>query len=274
MSINLSARQRARFRSDLLSHRETFTLNDADYADQVLKVSLNTYKKCIQPAANGPLALKRQTWLGIFANTPLDPKTYGLAVGVPTCDSPFGGYSVEDFRHLCARFHIYRRSFLTARQITCGVLEIRPSDVHDCLAFSEIHSYVSEAATRQELRYSGDVYMNPERSLLSLPSYADGQVRLTMLSAERVGGRSRVKMRGAQLTYGNPKGFWQPTVSCIYVDGPVDERRTSLRDLCRTIDEGTPEHDAISAELSHVEDYATIITPLMWARHRMPAPAK
>ena len=43
MTISLSARQRVRFRTDLLAHRETFSLNDAEYADQVLKVSLNTY---------------------------------------------------------------------------------------------------------------------------------------------------------------------------------------------------------------------------------------
>ena len=84
MTISLSARQRARFRTDLLAHREAFSLNDAEYADQVLKVSLNTYKKCVQVSANESLALKRHTFVCIFTHSALDPKNYGLSIGVPS----------------------------------------------------------------------------------------------------------------------------------------------------------------------------------------------
>ena len=98
MTISLSARQRERFRADLLAHRETFSLNDAEYADQVLKVSLNTYKKCVQSTGNAPLALKRHTFVSIFANTALDPKNYGLSIGVPSQVSPFGGYQKNEFQ--------------------------------------------------------------------------------------------------------------------------------------------------------------------------------
>src|SRR5262249_3724548 len=99
----------------------------------------------------------------------------------------------------------------------------------------------------------------------SLPSFFQGQVRLTLLQPERSGSRGKVKMRGALLAFGNPKGHWQPTVSCVFADGPVDEKRAHPRDLCTTILYGSQDYEALSAELARVEEHATIITPLMWA---------
>jgi hypothetical protein len=266
MTISLIGRQRDRFKADLQAHRETFSLNDAEYADQILKVSLNTYKKCVQSTGRGPLALKRHTFVSIFTNTALDPKSYGLPVGVPSQVSPFGGYQKSEFRHLCGRFLLYRRSFLTARHITRSILEIRVSDSQECLSFNELHYYTSEVGGREEIRYHGDVYINQERSILSLPAYWHGQVRLTLLQPERLGSRGKIKMRGALLAFGNPKGYWQPTVSGIFVDGPVAEKAGDPRDLCTTVLDGSPEYAALSAELARVEEHATIMTPLMWAK--------
>jgi hypothetical protein len=264
MSISLSGRPRDRFKVDLQAHRETFSLNDGEYADQVLKVSLNTYKKCVQ--ANGPLALKRHTFVNIFANTALDPRNYGLAIGVPSQVSPFGGYQKNDCKFLCGRFFLYRRSFLTARHITRSILDIRPSESHECLSFTELHYYTSEVGAREESRYHGDVYMNQERSILSLPAYSQGQVRLTHLQPERLGAKGKIKMRGAVLAFGNPKGYWQPTVSCVFVDGPIAEKGSHPRDICKTIEDGSEEYAALSGELARIEEHATIITPLMWAK--------
>ncbi len=241
MTISLSGRQRDRFKTDLRTHRETFSLNDAEYADQVLKVSLNTYKKCVQSTGSKPLALKRHTFVNIFVHTALDPKNYGLSISVPSQVSPFGGYQKDDFQFLCGRFFLYRRSFLTARHITRSILEIRLSDSQECLSFNELHYYTSEVGAREEIHYHGDVYMNQERSILSLPAYLQGQVRLTLLQPERLGSKGRVKMRGAVLAFGNPKGHWQPTVSCVFVDGPVEEKRSHPRDLCKTSLHGSEE---------------------------------
>jgi hypothetical protein len=266
MNISLSGRQRDRFSAALRAHRETFSLNDAEYADQVLKVSLNTYKKCLQPTGNGALTLKRHTFVSIFANTALDPKSYGLAISVPSQVSRFGGYKKSEFQFLCGRFFLYRRTFLTARHITRSILEIRQSESQECLSFNELHYYTSESGIREELHYHGDVYINQERNILSLPSYSQGQVRLTLLQPERFGPRGKLKMRGALLTFGIPKGYWQPTVSAVFVDGPLEEKRADPRDLCRTLVEGSDEHAAFSAELARVEEHGTIMTPLMWAK--------
>jgi hypothetical protein len=266
MTISLSARQRLRFRADLLAHREAFSLNDAEYADQVLKVSLNTYKKCVQVIVGESLALKRHTFVSIFTHSALDPKNYGLSIGVPSQVSPFGGYQKDEFRFLCGRFFLYRRSFLTARQVTRSLLEIRPSESQECLSFNELHYYTAEVGVREEIRYHGDVYMNQERTILSMPAYFQGQVRLTLLQPERLSSKGKVKMRGAVLAFGNPKGYWQPTVSCVFVDGPIEDKRTNPRDLCKTIVEGSEEHAALSAELARVEEHGTIMTPLMWSK--------
>ena len=266
MTMSLSGHHRDRFMADLRAHRETFSLNDADYADQVLKVSLNTYKKCVERNGSKPLALKRHTFLSIFANTALDPKSYGLSVGVPSQASPFGGYRSQDFPFLCGRFFLYRRSFLTARHITRSILDIRPSERHECLSFHEMQYYTAEVGVREENHYYGDIYMNRERSILSLPAYLEGHVRLTLLQSERVGTRGKVKMRGAVLTFGNPKGYWQPTVSSIFVDGPIEEKRANAKDLCKTILVGSEEYGPLCAELARVEEHATINTPLMWAK--------
>ena len=275
MTISLSGRHRHRFRADLQAHRETFALNDAEYADQILKVSLNTYKKCVQSGGSAPLSLKRHTFVNIFAHTALDPKNYGLSIGVPSQASPFGGYQKDEFRFLCGRFFLYRRSFLTARYITRSILDLRPSQAQECLSFSELHYYTSEVGVRAEIHYHGDVHINQERSILSLPAFTQGQVRLTLLQPERpdrLGSKGRIKMRGAVLAFGNPKGHWQPTVSGVFVDGPIDDKdkRLHARDLCKTIQDTSEDYAALCGELARVEEHATIMTPLMWAKLQSP----
>src|SRR5262245_54117151 len=92
MTISLPGQHRDRFIADLRAHRETFSISDAQYAEQVLRVSLNTYKKCVRSNGGPPLTLKRHTFIGICTRVGLDPKAYGLSIGMPTQVSPYGGY--------------------------------------------------------------------------------------------------------------------------------------------------------------------------------------
>ena len=265
MLIGLHGRQRARLRRDLQAHRETFSLNDADYAGRVLKISVNTLKKCLQPKSEAVLTLKRQTFVSIFANAGLDPKHYGLSITLPIKGSQYGGYQKANYRFLCGCYFLYRRSFLSARNITRSILEIEMNENRECLSFHELHFYVSDNGVRDEQHYYGDVYLNQERSILSLPAYFEGQVRLTLIHMpQRPVGKEKLKMRGAVLAFGVPKGYWQPTVSAVFIEGPVERSNPNLRDLSKTIPGGTEEFTLHSAELSHTEEYATIMTPLMW----------
>jgi len=268
MTISLTGQHRDRFIAELRAHRGTFLISDAEYAEQVLKVSLNTYKKCVRSAGRAPLKLKRHTLISVCTRVGLDPKAFGLSIGIPAKISPFGGYRKDDYGFLTGTFFLYRRSFLTARHITRSILEIYSSDTKECLEFHELHHYVSKSGVRDEQHYGGDVHLNEERSVLSMPAYFGGQVRLTLLlMPEHAGGKVRpLKMRGAALVFGIPRGYWQPTLSCVFVEGPIDDRRSNLKELCKTILAGTEEYAPLSAELAHAEDHATIMTPLMWSK--------
>src|SRR6476646_8929209 len=269
MTISFQGNHRNRFRADLLAHRERSTLSDAEYAEQILKVSLNTYKKCVEQNKRDALTLKRHTIISILSNAELEPRRYGLAIGLPSKRSQYGGYQPADFKFLCGKYFLYRRSFLTARDITRSVLEIAPSQTKECLEFDEFHYYVPETGIREEYHYEGDIYLNRECNLLSMPAFIDGHVRLTVLHMpERVTGSRSIKLRGAVLTFGIPKGYWQPTVSCVFAVGPIEAKHANRKDLCKTIMLGTEEHSALSVELERIEEHATIMTPLMWFRGR------
>src|SRR5437763_1735930 len=95
--IRLAGRHRERLQSDLRAHRETFSLTDARYAGEILKISLNTYKKCLQSGSRAPLTLKRQTLIALLASADLDPRRYGLSIHAPSQASPFGGYRKDDY---------------------------------------------------------------------------------------------------------------------------------------------------------------------------------
>jgi hypothetical protein len=230
MSILLTGHHRDSFVAALRAYRETFSISDAEFAEEVLKVSLNTYKKCVRSSESAPLTL--------------------------------------DYDFLSGRFFLYRRSLLTARHITRSILEIGPSETKECLQFHELHHYVSESGVRDEQHYRGDIFLNAERTVLSMPAYFGGQVRLTLLlMPEHASGKDKpLKTRGAALLFGISRGYWQPAVTCVFVEGPLADRRSKMKDLCKTIYARSDEYGPISAELKHAEEHATIMTPLMWSK--------
>jgi len=98
-------------------------------------------------------------------------------------------------------------------------------------------------------------------------AFLDGQVRLTLLTMPpRPIGKELIKLRGGLLTHGMAKGFWQPTLSCVFADGHHDAKQGTPRDLCGTIRPDGDEFQRMSAELAQVEENVTVITPLMWHR--------
>ena len=275
MAISLQGRQRQKLRGDLLAHRESFFLSDADYVARVLKVSLNTWKKCIVNEGGLPLSLSRRTLLSIFANAGLNPRDYGLRITLPTRGSPFGGYIKRDYGFLCGRFFMYRRSFLTAQNINRIVLDITMNESKECLSFREIQYYVSDAGARDEHQYAGDVHIDHERSLLGFPSSTEGQTRLMLVGMpQRPMVKERITMRGTMLTYGQPRGHWQPTTACVFIEGPQEIRHPNPRELSGTIYPEMAEYGRLSAELAHTEAHATIQTPLLWRGLRTSAPPR
>lgn len=265
MAISLQGRHRQKFRADLLKHRESFSCNDADYVADLLKVSLNTLKKCLDGAASGPLTLNRQTFLNIFSHAELNPRDYGLAVTLPSRATPYGGYDKRDYAYLCGRHYLYRRSFLTAQNINRIVLDIAMSKSKECLTFHEVQHYVSDAGVRDEQHYVGDIHIDQDRSILGFPANDVGQTRLMLVvMPRRPVGREKVKMRGALLTYGIPRGSWQPTMACVFIEGPCESTHPNPRELSKTLYPDSGEYARIAAELALAEEHTTIQTPLLW----------
>lgn len=265
MTVTISGNSRIRFSADLKKHREAHAITDAQYARDVLRVSLNTFKRCIANSEQD-LSLKRQTLINILENVGLVPGDYDLAISLPAHVSQFGGYDKRAYAHLCGRYFLYRRSFLTAANLNKSVLEIRQSPTQECLSFLEIHSYISDGGIHDEHRYSGDIHIDKDRAMLSLPAFRDGQVRLTLFQMPHHQiSRERIKMRGALLTFGIPRGYWQPTISCVFAEGPISES-ASPRDLCGTVLSGSEEYHRISTELAHTEEHSVILAPLLWRK--------
>jgi hypothetical protein len=251
----------------LLAHRAAFPLGDADYARERLKVSLNTFKKCIAEESKEALVLTRHTFVTICAGANLNPSDYGFDFTVPALGAAFGGYDKADFAFLIGRFALHRRSFLTGRNVNRSALDISWSERNACLSFVEHVRYESDKGVQQFFEYSGNIYMHRERMLLSLLGIQDGEVRLTLVHApdRPAPGRRRPphKLRGALLTHAYPKGFFQPTFSPVYIEEAATGPKSSPDAICRTLRPGDLDFERIALELDEIEEHSTVVTSLL-----------
>lgn len=267
MLVKLEDSHRSRFREDLTAHRAISQLNDADYAEKILGVSLNTFKKCV--AEDSVLALKRHTFNAIVANTGLDPGRYGSGMQKPQVRTDYGGYTKADFGFMAGQYVLYRRSFLTAENIVRAVVTIEWSESKGCLTFEERLRYVSDAGVVQSFDTEGDVYMHADRMLMTFLSIKEGEVRLTMLHvpSRRTGTNllGPIRTTGAVLTHGFPKRFYQPVVSAVAMEQlPRTRRRTALLALSKTIPPESEEFTRPAADLKIAEEHAVVLAPLLW----------
>lgn len=267
MLIKLTGAQRKRFRDDLAAHRAASPLTDADYAQKVLHVSLNTLKKCFD---RGPaLSLKRQTYNSIVSNLGLDPARYGTGPARPVAAlNNFGGYSKADFGFIAGQYVVHRRSFLTAENITRTVLEITWNEQKACLSFVERIRYVSDGGVSQAYEYAGDIYMHADRMLMNLLSIVDGEVRLmTMQTPSRRTPNTLgpIRTAGVLLTHGYPKRFYQPVVTAVAVEQlPRARSPQQLLAMSQTLEPGSTEFKKAAADLKVAEEHSLVLTPLMF----------
>lgn len=277
---SLPALARKQLRVSLLRHRQGFALSEADYVEKVLKVSLNTYKKCVDELDDTDLRLKRRTLISILKAAKIDPASLGLDVLVPSASHEYGGYDPEDFKYLVGTYFTHRRSFLTARNIVRGILTISLDQENRCFAFEEYNNYISDAGLHDETFYNGAIHINRDRNLFSFHATNDGQNRLLMAqnpirtTTEGTGttGHPRVLIRGVLLTHGVARGVWQPTVSAIAMESLLPSMWKNARSHCRTIAPDDPDFAAIALEIAFAEEHSTVMTPLMWAK--LPPPAR
>jgi hypothetical protein len=272
MALSISGKHREQFRKDLLADRAAYELTDAEYATDQLKISTNTYKKCVLPNPVDPLRLSRQTLARILRNAKLVASDYGVSLPLPELGSPFGGYTKEEFGFLAGRSLIYRRSFLTGRNFNKSVVDISWNDRLGCLSFDEILHYVADRGAPQKLRYHGEIYMHRDRMLMSLLAMEAGEVRLTLLHAPTrpAPGKPRppFRLRGIQLAHAYPRGFFQPAATPVLLEEMPKLKGQPIERICGTIKESDKEYQRIATELEHTEQESTIFTPLLGIKGR------
>ncbi|KAB2851056.1 MAG: hypothetical protein F9K44_02860 [Hyphomicrobiaceae bacterium] len=274
MNIVLSGRHRTSFAEDLAAHRGECHENDADYARLILRISLNTLKKCLEPDPARPLSLKRQTLIAICTSAGLDPARYGLNVKLPSRGREYGAYTKADFGFMAGRYLLHRRSFLTGSNINRSLLEIRWNDREQCLSFQERIRYRSDGGVPQQFEYNGEIFMHRDRVLMSMLSNDAGELRMIMShTPNRPAGRARsaFKLHGVMLTHGFPRGYFQPVVSAVQIESVPASATISVDKACRTIAPGDPDFDRLGHDLKHAEEHATIMTPLLQRKLARPA---
>jgi hypothetical protein len=272
--IVLEPPARKRLRQALIKHRQGYTQSEGVYAKTILKVALNTYKKCIAVPNGEPLGLKRHTLIGVLKAAHIDPASIGIDVVLPSSVEQYGSYDPGEYAFLVGFYFLHRRSFQTGLNIVRGVFEIRIDPQKRCLVFEEFHRYVADGGIADESQYTGEIYMNPDRSLFSMLAITGGQTRLMMTQSPVRNGagtagslpRAGVRLRGAVLTHGLGKGVWQPTVSAVSIESLPERQWKQARTFCRTIKPDDPEFEGLDREISHAENYASVMTPLMYNR--------
>lgn len=270
MAVELIGDDRVRFARDLVRHRDTFPIKDADYAERVLSVSLNTYKRCINEGDYPRLALKRHSFINIFQRSGLDPQHYGLRIALPLQSARHGGYTQEEYAYLAGRYVFSRRSFLTGMNIVRGVLDVTWQEQQQCYVFQEVLYYTTNSGVPYETSNHGEIHIRKDRNLMFLVAFENGAVRLTMLHIPEKPDAARaataLRTRGALLTYGNPRDFYQPIVSAVVFEKRSEKTGGDAKKLCATIKPGTPDYAVLSADLRHAEEHAVVMTPMLRSR--------
>ncbi len=276
--ISLNTHQRELLRHALLRHRQSYTQSEAIYVRDVLKVALNTYKKCITITDDDEFTLKRRTLTAVLSAANINPASIGVDLVIPSAEEHYGNYDPNNFSYLIGTYFLHRRSFQTGQNIVRGVFEISVNEQKRCLRFEEYNNYLSDGGMHDDSNYIGEVFINEERSLFSMLYTSSGYLRLSMTQAPVRSGsgpagtlpRGGIKLRGGLFTHGRGKGVWQPTFSAISIESLPERQWKKARDECRTIKPDDPEFEALNRELLYAEDFASVVTPLMFTRPASP----
>lgn len=268
MAVILAGREREALRADLLADRERRGLTDLQYAQGVLKISLNTFRKCIGKSAELPL--RRQSLTAILSRAGLKPSDYGLTMALPVASGLHGGYREADYGYIAGRYHQIRRNFLDGMDIIRSVIDIAWNRERECLSFRETLRYRTDPGVDYRVNYTGDIYMHPDRVLMSLLAIDAGEVRqiLAHVPTRRQGETDLpARTRGAVLTHSFPSGLFQPAVSAVSLTRVSDVTRQNPEKFCRTLSPNDEEYRAASEELRLAEEHGVVITPLLWRRN-------
>ncbi len=272
-TIALESAPRAILRHALIKHRLRHELNEAEYVKSVLKIALNTYKKCVA-VEDAALILKRGTLMSLLKATRLAPVALGLDIEMPSIVEQFGNYDPHNFAYLVGTYFLHRRSFQSANNIVRGVLEIHIDEQKRCLCFEEYNNYLSDGGMPDQNRYTGDIHVDEERSVFSFLALVAGKPRLMTTQGavwDNIGtaaslDRGGIRLRGALLAHGRGRGVSQPTITAVALESLHNREWKQARTKCRTITPDDAEFALAERELIYAEDLSTVMTPMIHVR--------
>jgi hypothetical protein len=268
MSVILSGETRSRLRTVLSEHRARSIMTDADYCEDMLRVSLNTFKKCI--GSEPHLSLKRHTLTGLLARIGTSLPELEHAAATTPVNVDYGGYTRESHGYLEGRYMVFRRHFSRPENITRAVLDIAWDTTASALRWSELRRFRSEATGEMVANdMHGHVTMHQERILMGLLCVDRGDARLTLLHvpprhafASKLGFSESL---GVVVTHGYPKRFFQPVVSPIAIKSvEAKKRHAPPETLCKILTPGTTEFETANRHLCIAEEQSCEMTSLTW----------
>jgi hypothetical protein len=268
MSVVVSGAARARLRDVLLRHRAKAAMTDADYCADLLRVSLNTFKKCVGPESE--LTLKRHLLLGLLARLDITMADLDGTASLAPSTVDYGGSTRESHGYLEGRYLLDRRHFSSPPDITRAVLDIAWDATAGCLTWSELRRFRSPVTGEMVANdMHGHVYMHQERILMGLLCIDRGDARLTLL---HVPSRHALNAKlvtsealGVVVTHGYPKRFFQPVVSPVALKSvEAKKRHAPPETLCKILKPGTADYEASAQHLRIAEEQSVEMTSLTW----------
>ena len=249
----LEGTARKNFCEDLLKARKASPSSDADFANRELKISLNTYKKCIDPDG-APLKLRRSTLVAIIKSCKFDPARYDLdfAITRPARARDQTPDTKDDLGWLVGTFIQFRRQSADESPIAISTLTFAWDTARGVLTFSETVEAPPGGRTSRRVTYRGDVHMH-QNQLIALLSAGNGETRLALVHAPKTSESGPRRLRGIELASGTPNGILRPVISAIYLE---DAGSTSLDPASIAAGTLSADHQAfarLTQELHHLE---------------------
>ncbi len=258
----LEGTARANFGEDLLRARKSSSSSDADFANRELRISLNTYKKCIDPSG-APLRLRRSTLVAIIRACKLDPTRFGLEFPVSR-QRPRdpGSYARNDLGFLEGSYIQVRRLPSVESAIAVSTLNFTWDDARSLLTFHESTHALDNGASEPRV-YRGDVHLQQDRSVFGLLSVENGETRLSLVHTpdlQKPGRRTTAhapgtfRLHGVQLAPGAPNGTLRPIVSAIYLEHVSSAHLDVATLQSGILSANHPAFGRLTSELHHIEE--------------------
>jgi len=172
-------------------------------------------------------------------------------------DEAHGGYSRSSSQDYEGAYFGYRRSLTHPDEFIRSVFTIRWNQEKRLLEFNEYHEFLDRAGRPVNFSQDGEIYVSAKIGLVHMVTVTQGAVRLVTLSK-----MDDETMRGCVLTQRKRPGFYQPSVSAIYLHRLGGCDPGAHKDKIGPIRLGDRDYEGVEKEIGRVErDFVLIALP-------------